>query len=250
MNEMDKVSPITLPAAKTPLELAIESKASPSELLQFMELQKLWEANEAKKAYVVAMNEFKLNPPEIFKDKKVDYGEGKTKYDHASLENVNAVIISSLAEHGFSHRWDTEQIDGGQIRVTCVITHILGHSEFTPLQSGADQSGGKNNIQAIGSTLTYLQRYTLLSATGLAVKGMDDDGKKSEPEPESITEDQCNTIHAIHALVTDNDLGADRLGKLLKSCYQVSDLADLPATHYKSIISKINTAIEAKRDEK
>jgi hypothetical protein len=47
-----------------------------------------------------------------------------------------------------------------------------------------DQSGGKNAIQARGSTVTYLQRYTLLSAFGLVAADEDDDGRKGvKPEP-------------------------------------------------------------------
>lgn len=62
------------------------------------------------------------------------------------------------------------------IKVTCIITHEAGHSTSTSLQSGRDDSGGKNNIQALGSAVKYLQRYTFISATGLAAQEMDDDG--------------------------------------------------------------------------
>ena len=41
---------------------------------------------------------------------------------------------------------------------------------------GADQSGNKNGFQAIGSAVTYLQRYTLKSALGLSAE-VDDDAQ-------------------------------------------------------------------------
>jgi hypothetical protein len=56
----------------------------------------------------------------------------------------------------------------------------MGHSERTTLSATADTSGSKNSIQAIGSTVTYLQRYTLLAAVGLAAGG-DDDGQAASP---------------------------------------------------------------------
>ena len=69
------------------------------------------------------------------------------------------------------------------------MTHKQGHSEETELEAAADSSGGKNMIQAQASTITYLQRYTLLAATGLATKDqLDDDGRGAEngsPLPES-----------------------------------------------------------------
>ena len=48
-------------------------------------------------------------------------------------------------------RWNVEQTKEGRIAVTCILMHVLGHSESVRMESAADQSGGKNNIQAIGS---------------------------------------------------------------------------------------------------
>jgi hypothetical protein len=45
------------------------------------------------------------------------------------------------------------------------------------MKAPKDTSGSKNAIQSIASTITYLQRYTLFAATGLAADDQDDDGK-------------------------------------------------------------------------
>ena len=58
----------------------------------------------------------------------------------------------------------------------------MGHSEETTLKAPPDTSGSKNSIQAIGSTVTYLERYTLLAATGMAAAGMDNDGRFADEE--------------------------------------------------------------------
>ena len=154
-----------------------------SAMERLMGLQERWDANEAKKAYHQAMAAFKQNPPTIYKDRHVDFTtqKGRTAYDHASIGNVVKQIVASLAEHDLSHSWTTEQREGGQVAVTCTITHKLGHSESVTLQAGREESGGKNSIQALGSAITYLQRYTLLSITGLAVEdGSDDDGQGAD----------------------------------------------------------------------
>lgn len=162
---------------------ALQAGMTIEQMRGLLEIQKDWEANEARKAYVADMAEFKKNPPEIFKTKQVAFGQdsdgnGGTSYMHATLGDVTSQIVAGLAQHGFSHRWNTDQRDGGQIYVTCALTHKLGHSESTAMNSSADQSGKKNNIQALASTVSYLQRYTLLAASGLATKDMpmDDDG--------------------------------------------------------------------------
>lgn len=170
------------------MQAALNSGTSLESLEKMMELQERWEKNEAKKAYVRAMTAFKADPPRIDKDKNVAFGN--TKYDHASLSNVTDKINSALSKHGLSSAWSTKQ-ENNILSVTCTITHEMGHSESTTLSSAYDNSGGKNSIQAIGSANSYLQRYTILSLTGLATHDQDNDGKAldfvSPEQAKSIT---------------------------------------------------------------
>jgi hypothetical protein len=180
----------TVKAAATPADIvlyAMQNGGSIEQIRDFMQLQREWEADQARKAFVADMAEFKKSPPEIVKDKLVGYKNKDgtvTGYTHATLGNVTEAIVSGLARCGFSHRWDTEQ-QGGNIVVTCILTHKLGHSERTSLSAVKDDSGKKNQIQQMASTITYLQRYTLLAATGVATKDQgDDDGSGAEPPAE------------------------------------------------------------------
>lgn len=178
MNEQPRAIVASTPSQL--LQIAIEKGTDMAQLEKLMDLQERYEANQARKEYVKAMASFKSNSPDIYKDKEVAFSG--TYYTHASLGNICEVVTQSLANHGLSHRWHCEQ-EESKVKVTCIITHVLGHSESTSLQAKPDDSGKKNSIQQIASTVTYLQRYTLLAATGLAVKDMlDDDGKDAEPE--------------------------------------------------------------------
>lgn len=169
--------------APTPAELlrhAMNTNADPALLEKFMALQERWEANEARKAFVAAMAEFKAEPLEIFKRKEVGY---ETKdgdfvgYKHAQLSDVAEVVVPALARHGLSHRWDIKQ-ESGRVIVTCTVTHRQGHSESVTIDAAPDNSGKKNAIQQVASAVTYCQRYTLLAITGLATKDLpDDDGQ-------------------------------------------------------------------------
>lgn len=158
------------------IQLAIQQNADIDKLARLMELHERWEKNEARKAYDSAMTAFKRNPPGIQKNKHVKFGN--TEYDHATLDHVTDAISERLSAYGLSHRWEVSQSDS-KIRVTCIIRHEMGHSESTTLEGPADSSGSKNAIQAIGSAVTYLQRYSLLAATGLAAKNGDNDGAAS-----------------------------------------------------------------------
>lgn len=188
---VDEQKPVAV--AQNPLAMvadAVQRGTDPATIKALMDLAERYEANEARKAFVAALTEFKNNPPEIFKTKNVSFGGGKAAYKHATLSDVSSIIGAALAKVGISHRWETEQLEGGAIRVTCTLTHALGHSERTPLQASPDASGSKNSIQAVGSTVTYLQRYTLLSATGMAVSdGTDDDGRQGKKMSDSQVTD-------------------------------------------------------------
>ena len=177
MNDLTVV-PDALPVASvTPmsmLQIAVQRGATMDELTKLMDLQERWEKTEARKAFVVALNAFKADPPEVLKTTKVAFGN--TKYTHASLEGASEIIGAALAKHAISHRWDVDQADG-KIKVTCILTHALGHSESVTMEATPDTSGSKNSIQAIGSAVSYLQRYTLFTASGIAPKNADDDGR-------------------------------------------------------------------------
>jgi hypothetical protein len=156
----------------------------------FMGMQRDWEADEARKSYVADMAEFKRNPPEIYKTKQVAFAG--TVYSHATLGDVSKAVEEPLARHGFSHSWETKQANG-IITVTCKITHRLGHSESTTMEAAPDNSGKKNAIQQVASSITYMQRYTLLAACGLATMDLpDDDGHGLSQAP--IDYDQRSAV--------------------------------------------------------
>jgi len=222
----DNQSPATL------IEKAIAGGANLEQLEKLMILKERYEANEARKAYHVAMAQFKSNPPKIEKDQTVKYKD--VKYNHASLANVTEKINEALSKCGLSASWSTKQ--NGSVTVTCKITHAMGHSEETSLSAPADTTGSKNAIQAIGSTISYLERYTLLALTGLATYEQDDDAKNINVE--FISEKQLNNIVDLLASL---DVGQAKFCKFMK----VDKLDDIPASDYQKAVA----ALEAKRRE-
>lgn len=192
------------------LHMAVDKGAGVDQLAKLMDLQERHEANEARKAFVAALNAFKANPPRIFKDKEIKHS-GRKVSDYASLNAVCDAIVPALSKHGLSHNWDVEQTET-TIKVACILTHAMGHSERVAMQSPADVSGSKNAIQAIGSAVTYLERYTLLAATGLAAEETDDDANGMWQGPLNRT-----------ALKKD----ARALAHALSQCSNLEDLAVL-----------------------
>lgn len=196
--KMPPQSEAMIPVDLTPVELlriAVNNNASIDQLTKLMDLQERWERREAKRAYDAAMKAFKLNPPKITKNSRVNFttSKGTTDYRHSTLDHVCDAVIGALSKVGITHRWKIAK-DGEWITVTCVLTHELGHAEETSLPGCADNSGNKNPVQAIGSTVTYLQRYTLLAATGLATTEQDDDGRGGKTVEAGLSDERIDVL--------------------------------------------------------
>lgn len=169
---------------------------------KLMQLKREHEKDEAVKAYSKAFSDFKREQFEILKDATVDftYSGKRTFYHHTSLAHVVNTVVPLLAKYGLSHSWETKQNENS-CAVTCKVSHRDGHSESITLHAPYDTGAGKNSIQAIGSTLTYLQRYTLMSILGLASTNSDDDGAASERNPDDYI--NANQIAELECLITE-----------------------------------------------
>jgi len=170
-------------------------------LKELMALKKEYEANEAKKQYVVAMNNFRKACPAVTKTKSGH----NCKY--AGLAESIDQIKDIMADNGISHRWTTGKDSDGYVLVTCIVAHIGGHEESVTLTGEPDTSGSKNSIQAVGSTVSYLQRYTLFAALGLASSDEDTDGHTVNLAAlQDAIRKHFDTIVAVKHGIRDNDL--------------------------------------------
>lgn len=226
-------------AVLTPMDMlnrAVQSGASMEMMEKLMDLQERWEKNQARKAFDAALSAAKAKIPVIKKNRKVGYTSKRTDdsvdFDHEDMGEIARTIDPILSEQGLSYRFRSSQ-ENAQVKVTCVISHRDGHFEETTLCAGADTSGKKNAIQAIGSTLSYLQRYTIKMALGLAA-AKDDDGKMSEFEP--VSPDQLDELLALA-----DEVEADKAA--FCKWAKVDSFADIAAKNF----DKAKKALEAKR---
>ena len=162
-------------------KLASSPDVDIDKLQRLLEMQERWQMNQAKAAFRESMAEFKLNPPKIIKDRIAEIkkdGRVVGSYSYADLESISVAITDGLAKVGITHSFKMKQ-EGLNITVICVLSKGMYSEEGVPLTSAPDTSGAKNSIQAIGSTLSYLEKYTLLGASGMSA-GMPDDDANSE----------------------------------------------------------------------
>ena len=223
----------TTPQQITPmamLQIAVSQGADLDKLQKLMDLQERWEANEARKAFSDAFNAFKSESIRIVRNIEVTDGPLKGKR-YADLFTVVDTIAPLLSKHGLGHSWKLTKDEPGWIEVTCVIRHSQGHFECVSMGGAPDTGGAKNAIQARASAKTYLERYTLLAATGMAASGQDSDGagtKSQMDEKEFVA--QMDNIQNCRTLV--------ELQRVFANAYKLAQAAKDQAAQAAFIKSK------------
>lgn len=159
------------------LERAIDKGASIEVIERMMDLADREQAKRAKQEFDRAMAAALADMPSIAKTARAD------RYNYETIQAVVEAVRAPLSRHGLAFRWRPNQL-GNQVRVTCIVSHSSGHTEETSLEATVDGPKGVNQVQALGATVTYLQRYTLKAALGLAA-GEDTDGRAAPP-PEPV----------------------------------------------------------------
>lgn len=223
----------TNPPAVTPLVLlqqAIDKGLDADQLGKLMDLQERYEANRAKSEYAASMVACQREMPVIVRNRM----NGQTNSKYATLEAIQEKIKGIYLKHGFSlSHGSADSPMAGHYRATCTVTHEGGHSEFffldvPPDDKGIKGSTNKTPIQALGSSLSYAQRYLECRIWDLTIADQDNDGNRDRPVA-TITEEQAIQIE--DWIVTT---GSDR-AKFLQA-FRVDKVSDLPATKYQNAI--------------
>lgn len=213
-NEIIKIETEATPSAL--LQLAIQQNLDIEKLERLMQLQERWEAAQSRKEFLTAVSKFQAQCPALEKTKKVEFTNKagyKTKYSYAPLGEIVASIKAAMSNNGLSYRWELEDT-ADKIICTCIVSHLTGHSEKTTMGAAKDESGSKNDIQQRGSSITYLQRYTLIAALGISTADEDVDGHKEEektkvetkpPVYPPVTEKKTNGLAKQPEIIPDDE---------------------------------------------
>jgi ERF superfamily len=226
------------------LRQAVDKGASLETLERLMALYERSERLQARKEFDDAISRAKAEMPIIIKNRMAGFdskrtGGARTEYAYEDLAEIMRVVDPILAKHGLSIRWRTSSEINAPIHVTCVLSHRAGYFEENGLHGPRDESGSKNPLQAIGSTLTYLQRYTVKAALGLAAARDDDAEITSSDAPATISAEQ------VIALIKRLDqAGLDQV-RFCKG-FDIADIHDLPAAEWDTANKRIETFVNAR----
>jgi ERF superfamily len=189
MNEALTTQPIRPPSTVTQsgtlidlLRAAVDKGADVATLERLAKLYEAAELGQKKAEFNNALAAAKAELRPVIKDKQVG-----TLYKYETMAAIAAEIDPVLAKHGlfaiFPDAEHTEKREGNRIYVTCRLSHRNGYSIEKTLDGPPDTGQNRNAIQAMGSTMTYLQRYALRAILGLAVSNEKENKERFTGKP-------------------------------------------------------------------
>lgn len=155
-------------------------------------------------------------------------------YKYAAFEDVMAGIKPVMKGYGFAVSFNINQ-DDNFIKITASLLHRSGHKESTSIKLPHETSGSKNAVQAVGSTISYGKRYTLLSLLNIATCGEDVDGNTPLA---TINEAQLDEITTLL-----DDSGVDKI-KFIRDYLKTDSLKNLPAKNYNKAVNVLRKRIQ------
>jgi len=181
-------------------KVALDPRADVEKLERMMAMYERLKAKEAELAYNEAKGRIlkKLAAIKIVKNRsglhEIDKGRPQKgvfeAFKYAPLEEIDKHLRPLLAEENMDLSYSAEPGEGGDILIRGRLKHLpAGHYEDFFMPAPPDTTGGKSNVQAVGSTNSFLRRYVVCNIFNIVVVGDDDDGTGA-----TIDEAQTKTI--------------------------------------------------------
>lgn len=256
-----------LPTATSPENLlgalvkaAADPACQPEKLTALIDARDRLMAQEARVQFVSAYIDMQEELPVInakgrieIPAKRADRKAQATAY--ATYQEINRVTKPILKKHRFALITlpdigpdGTGVVMRAQLAFVCDTQYgRMVHSEHCAIQAPLETSGSKNNVQGVGSSLSYTKRYcyvSLLNLVSEAPEDKDDNGKtaggpRPRPGPAGGATIEAVIVEA-EPIITQAQ--ADQLRDMIESCgvtkerfcerFQIDAVADLPARFF------------------
>jgi hypothetical protein len=200
------------------------------------------DAIQAEKAYRAAMARLAKILPVVDRNGRVKYESkdpNKPGMDrtYGKYEDIDEAIRPIYTDEGFSVAWKTKEGANGKIRMVGICSHCEGHTEEHEIDLPHDSSGGKNPIQAIGSSvLGYGRRMLTTMIFNVRIAGADTDGE--DPTPISVEK-----VSYLERLMAESQTSE----KAFEIISGVKTLAEITERDYQRCKTALETKLRAKK---
>lgn len=143
--------------------------------------------NESKKQELDvfgALLKFQKDVPQIKKDSQA--GDGRFGYKYGSLPSILETINPHMHKHGLVITQTVAFLEGSQV-LTTVLRHVDSGTQIESQMRFADvKFKGMNEVQSMGSEMSYLRRYSLTAILGIVADDDNDAQGDTEPKAERV----------------------------------------------------------------
>lgn len=225
-------------------DMATSKDVDVTKMQAILDMKERQQNREAEQKFNRDYTLAKMEMPRVKKDGSVEYddkdkkdGSKKKAFNFARYEDIDKAIRPTELKYGFSRIFTTgpRSEAGGGVIVYCTLLHKDGHSIKAEIPVALDTSGGKNNIQAMGSSFSYGKRYTTEMIWDIVKEGADDDGQSYDLFP--IDDAQ---FEAIQELIAESQTDTAAFCKHLK----VDSLRAISNKQYPKAIQDLKAKIE------
>jgi|ETNvirenome_6_85_1030632.scaffolds.fasta_scaffold08224_4 hypothetical protein len=181
---------------------------------------------------------------------KTDQTNPFFKSNYADLASIVKASRPFLAKNGLSVAQRIIPNDQGQLLLFTRLCHASGQW----MESMMPIVPPKNDIQTIGSYITYLRRYNYAAMVGVVASGEDDDGETAMAVPRanpnsskpSDNGSESNISKAQLQVLADELEGFEEVLESLLKGFKIAKLSDLPAKNYTKCLQRIREIKRAK----
>ena len=191
--------------------VVLDPRANVEKLERVMAMYERLKAKEAELAYNAAKGRIqkKLAGVKIVKNRPAVYEVEKGKpqkgtyeaFKYAPLEEIDKHLRPLLAEEDMDLSYSDEPRGDGGILIRGRLKHLPGgHYEDSFMPAPLDTTGGKSNVQAVGSTNSFLRRYIAGNIFNIVVVRDDDDGTGGtidEAQTKRLTENELSYFNQL-----------------------------------------------------
>lgn len=185
------------------------------------------------------------------------------KSGYATLDHIMGRVRPILAKNGLSLVQQRRYHEDGEMMLHTILKHATGQW----IESRSRVIPPKNDMQTLGSTLSYLKRYDAMALLGITVSEdpSDDDGEVAvadtrnkmikgvsnaydprEKSSETITKEQLDELEYELA-----EIGNPKdIINMIYDTFQIQALVDVPKNKYRAIITRIREIKEVQAGRK
>lgn len=176
---------------------------------------------------------------------KADANNSFFKSKYADLASIVKASRPFLAKNGLSI---IQRVLPNGNGILYLYTRLC-HSSGEWMESRMPINPPKQDIQTLGSYITYLRRYNYASMACVVAADEDDDGEKAmeEPRRQGMAAKANPNISKAQLQVISNELeGFEEVLESLLQGYNISKLSDLPEKQYSKCLERIRDIKRAK----